>query len=289
MTPFDAFMASISGLESGGRNLLYGGSLLSGTGGHPATGVRVQRGPHAGDLSTAAGFFQITDPTWRDYASKLGVTDFSRESQLRVAKAIASDRYGRLTGRSLEKDLASGDPALVTQAARTLAPTWTSLPGGAESRVNETDFLKTYQANLGSQSPLLAHETLGPAQSFVPGAHVLPMGFVPQDTPLMKTLSDATILPGDKNGNMAGLSYGSGGGSGSGSILPQSQGGEGDPGNVAYNLSTEPAAGELPPGQLPEFDPSPLANLFTLKTIGKNPQSGPVGSSYYPPTGSYRG
>lgn len=296
MTPLEAFLNTISGLEAGGQNLLYGGDLVQGSGRHPAISVPIRRdGKDTGKFSSAAGLFQITEPTWNDYAPRLGVTDFTPKSQLKVASAIATDRYRKLTGRSLEADLASGDPALVNQAARTLAPTWTSLPGGDESRVSDQGFLNSYNANLKGQSHLLTPEPLGPDQGgFRLENPILPMGFQPQASPLAESLAGG-ILPAPPTENR-GSSIGglSGSGIDSDSILPSSKGGTGgESDGRAYNLDTDPASYDPTAlgGELPEFPVGSLANLFTLDTIGGAAPAtkGPTGSSFYPPTGYYRG
>ncbi len=103
-------------------NTLFGYDTFDDLSVHPNTKV-----PYGDTFSTAAGTYQINEPTWNDYASKVGVTDFSEESQKAVAMAIAEDRYAKATGKNLDVALAQGD---IVGIARALGPTWASLPSG---------------------------------------------------------------------------------------------------------------------------------------------------------------
>lgn len=94
---------AIASTEAPGYNVLNGGATFEGYESHPASrGIK-------GKDSTAAGRYQITIGTWKDYAPLAGVTDFSPESQDRVAWVIAQDRYKKAHGRDLYNDLMSGD------------------------------------------------------------------------------------------------------------------------------------------------------------------------------------
>ena len=97
-----AFLDNIAGHESGGRyDVLNGGEQFD-----PATGHPHRIG--AGGTSTAAGRYQITGPTYDDFAPRYGISGFGPEAQDRLAWAIANETYMRQTGRDLASDLASG-------------------------------------------------------------------------------------------------------------------------------------------------------------------------------------
>lgn len=72
-----------------------------------------------GCVSTAAGAFQITRPTWKRLKAKLGLPDFSPDSQVAAAVELLRERgaYARLQ---------AGDLAGAVEKAR---KEWASLPG----------------------------------------------------------------------------------------------------------------------------------------------------------------
>lgn len=145
-----AFLDAIAVGESGGKyDVIHGGKRITDLTRHPKERVRIGHGPNAGGFSTAAGKYQITGPTWDDYAAKAGAKDFSPGSQDAVAAAIASDRYKRATGRDLATDLASGN---VSGAATALQKTWVSLPGGTEQNSASNNFYANYAKALGGNA-----------------------------------------------------------------------------------------------------------------------------------------
>lgn len=84
---------------------------------HPnKVGLRTADGP-----STAAGRYQITGTTWRGLQKKLGLTDFSPESQDKAAIEL-------LRQRGALDDVLKGD---FDAAAKKLGNEWQSLPSGA--------------------------------------------------------------------------------------------------------------------------------------------------------------
>ena len=85
---------------------------------------------------TAAGRYQILWNTFAPYAQRLGLTDFSPESQDRAAWALAVDVYARRTRRNLEEDLKN--PQMFESITSALAPTWHALRGGGGDRFIET-------------------------------------------------------------------------------------------------------------------------------------------------------
>lgn len=98
-----AFLKTISGpgIEGADYNTIVGGSKFSDFSKHPGVvGVRTSLGP-----STAAGRYQFTKSTWGPLAAKLGLKDFSPESQDKAALYLAQVDYKRRTGRDFNTDL----------------------------------------------------------------------------------------------------------------------------------------------------------------------------------------
>ena len=113
--------------ESGGRyDIRYGGAggpgFFTDYSQHPNVRVGI---PDTGLTSDAAGKYQFLSSTWRPIAAKLGLKDFSPESQDRAAAYLASTTYKQATGRDLETDLA--DPQRRPQIIAALTPQWPSL------------------------------------------------------------------------------------------------------------------------------------------------------------------
>jgi muramidase (phage lysozyme) len=92
---------------------------------HPAvtgewTGERITVGRYAGELSTAAGRYQINKPTWLRIKAKLGLTSFENDAQDSAAVELLKE-YGAF-------DLVDGGD--IKGAIAKLANVWASLPGG---------------------------------------------------------------------------------------------------------------------------------------------------------------
>lgn len=133
---------------SNGYTILCGGGTFSDWGTHPALAgwggwrlpyqMAVNAGyPSGNAVSTAAGAYQITRPTWRGLVAKLGLSDFSPESQ--DAAAIELIRSKGVLG-----DVRAGR----TQAAiARLGGVWASLPGAAakQRQVTIAQFNNQYQ------------------------------------------------------------------------------------------------------------------------------------------------
>lgn len=145
-----ALLDTISGTESPGYDVIYGGSRFTDFSDHPRQRVRIESGPNRGDYSTAAGRYQFTGSTWDEFARKAGVGDFTPNSQDRAAWALAAQEYKARTGKGLDSALASGEA--VGSVGRALSGRWTSLPGGIEETTTEDRFARDFQRNLDQRN-----------------------------------------------------------------------------------------------------------------------------------------
>ncbi|MFC0407915.1 hypothetical protein [Roseomonas elaeocarpi] len=148
---------TIAGTESPGYNVLYGGRRFDDYSAHPNVPNVITSGPHVGETSTAAGRYQFLKGTWDEASKALGLTDFSPASQDRAAWWLAQRDYSKRTGRDLNADLNSSDPAVRAGIGPALRGTWTSLPGGIEAGTNQDRFLRELAENTGRET------TRGPA------------------------------------------------------------------------------------------------------------------------------
>lgn len=93
---------------------------LAGWGGTPLSdGVCAAAGFGPGCVSTAAGAYQINKPTWRRIAGKLGLPDFSPESQDAAAWELIREK-------GADADVLAGRTAAAISKVRKI---WASLPG----------------------------------------------------------------------------------------------------------------------------------------------------------------
>lgn len=112
-----------------GWRTLMGGALFDSFADHPArlgwrgtplsASMCAGAGFGPGCVSTAAGGFQITKPTWNRVADKLGLTDFTQASQEAAAIELIREK-GALS------DVAAGRVAVAVSKVRKV---WASLPG----------------------------------------------------------------------------------------------------------------------------------------------------------------
>ena len=101
--------------------VLYGGrQTFSDTSQHPNKAITAW-----GHTSTAAGAYQILYPTWKEAKDKGLVSDFSKASQDKLARAKLQSR-GALTA------VQKGD---IERAIPFLRNEWTSLPGAKQSKM----------------------------------------------------------------------------------------------------------------------------------------------------------
>ena len=146
-----ALLDTIAMDESPDYNTIYGGSKFNDYSRHPGAYIPIQRGPHAGEKSSAAGRYQFIERTWNDQAKKLGLKDFSPESQDLAAWNYAQEVYKRQAGRDLLTDLRSNDPKVMPGISHALSKVWTSMPGGIEQRSHASKFLNRYAQSLSAQ------------------------------------------------------------------------------------------------------------------------------------------
>ena len=108
------FLNFLGNAEDADYNTIVGGGSFSDFSKHPGVvGTTTSEGP-----STAAGKYQITHTTYKTYADKLGITDFSPESQDKIALELIKDKGAM-------KDVESGN---YDAAIKKLGSTWASLP-----------------------------------------------------------------------------------------------------------------------------------------------------------------
>jgi muramidase (phage lysozyme) len=117
-------------------NVLYGGDSFGSYADHPRQGRRIRTGPHAGELTTAAGRYQFLAGTW-DWVTRqmeaegydFGPERFSPVNQDNAALWYAAHRYrtaARQQGipedqRDIWRELQSGDAERVERVRRILA------------------------------------------------------------------------------------------------------------------------------------------------------------------------
>lgn len=147
-----ALLDTIAGTEAPGYNAMYSPDRprrFQGYADHPYSPARIKSGPNAGKMSDAAGRYQFLGSTWREEKERLGLKDFSPESQDLAAWDLAKRTYRDKTGQSLDDALRGADPQQLANVGKTLSGRWTSLPGGIEAGTNTNKFYKSFTANLG--------------------------------------------------------------------------------------------------------------------------------------------
>ena len=155
----NALLNTISGTESPDYHTIYGGQKIKDLRKHPGIPVTIKEGPNAGKTSTAAGKYQFLKGTWEAQAAKLGLTDFSPKSQDLAAWNLAKETYANNSNRDLLSDLKSKDAHVHRNIAKTLAPIWTSLPGGIEQGQDADQYINAYNKNLGGEDQIPTVET----------------------------------------------------------------------------------------------------------------------------------
>ena len=119
-TAIQAMLSMIRQFESGGDyTILFGGGHFSDFSRHPNVKEPITMGKYAGQVSTAAGAYQINIGTYNQFAPKLGITDFSPASQDALG-------YSILQSTGAFDNLAAGD---IQGAITAASGKWASLPG----------------------------------------------------------------------------------------------------------------------------------------------------------------
>jgi len=116
------FLDFLGQAEGADYDVIVGGSRFDDFSRHPnIVGLRTAEGP-----STAAGKYQITGTTYRDFAPRLGINDFSPESQVSScagdqSRAKAHSKTCR-RATSMRPSRSSADAGRVCRVVRTRSP-----------------------------------------------------------------------------------------------------------------------------------------------------------------------
>lgn len=143
-----AFLKAIAEAEGGGYDFKYG--AVKGKKNDPwrFTDISTHPGAGFGGKTTAAGMYQITIDTWRQFGGKMGLTDFSPNTQ----DLIVVDMLRTI---GVIDKIKSGD---IAGAMPKAALKWAALPEGPglanhyppQPYVEYSEFLATYKAAGGT-------------------------------------------------------------------------------------------------------------------------------------------
>ena len=111
--------------DEAGYYRIVGGGTFSDDSKHPNVRVFL---PRWNVYSTAAGAYQIINPTWRGLVNQYGFEDFSPDSQDQAAVAL-------LAGRNALQDVVFGEFESAVQKA---SKEWASLPGSSAGQRTES-------------------------------------------------------------------------------------------------------------------------------------------------------
>lgn len=140
-----------------GYNVQFGGGIIQNLNKHPGTSVsyyskqRNADGSRKKENSTAAGRYQFLASTWKDIADRLGLKDFSKDSQDRAALGLMLSIPG------VKQAIMSGD---IATAVKKLNGTWTSLPGSVEG--GKRHGLRSFEYVLGAYNASALKHGLSP-------------------------------------------------------------------------------------------------------------------------------
>lgn len=134
---------TVADKEAKDYNVIVGGGTFDDYSQHPnVVGMVTAFGP-----STAAGKYQITKSTWDKVSEKLGLKDFSPESQDQAALYLAQERFKGKTGKDLDAALESDNPNDIEEIRNVLGGSgsdtlWQGLQG-------DKDFTRRYNERRG--------------------------------------------------------------------------------------------------------------------------------------------
>jgi len=165
------FLDFLGKAEGADYNVIVGGKKFQDFSKHPGVvGLRTKEGP-----STAAGKYQITKTTYDDFAPKLGIKDFSPQSQDRIAIEL-------IRSKGALEDVERGD---FRSAIDKLGSTWASLPSSPYTQPKRGwDFAETtLGVPLGERTKIAraATQTQKATKGVSPSAKK-PMKLAPLDT-----------------------------------------------------------------------------------------------------------
>lgn len=141
-----AFIAAIAMAEGGDYNLKFGGVKGKKHDKWQFSDFSTHPGPGIDGKTTAAGMYQINRDTWKEMGAKMGLGDFTPETQNLLAVEI-------LRTLGVIGDIISGDIAVALSSA---SRRWAALPQGpdkggryAQPYTSYEEFEASYQANGG--------------------------------------------------------------------------------------------------------------------------------------------
>ena len=139
-----AYLRMVKASEGGEYDILFGNEKFTDMSKHP--GKRKKFNDRAGGgITTAAGAYQITEPTWGSMAPRIGRNDFSAESQDRVALALALEKPGMY-----EAIMGEDVPKMVELSNDIYTSMYGSKEGTKRHAVHTMDFHKAaYDDKLG--------------------------------------------------------------------------------------------------------------------------------------------
>lgn len=147
-------------LGDNGYNVRFGGTLFSDFSAKPTgsveyyTNQRMANGARKKESSTASGRYQFLDSTWKNISDKLGLNDYSKESQDRAALGLMLSIPG------VEDAINKGD---VSTLVKKLNSTWTSLPGSVEG--GKRHGLRSFDFVLGAYNQSAMQNGLKPVKA----------------------------------------------------------------------------------------------------------------------------
>jgi muramidase (phage lysozyme) len=142
-----AFIGAIATAEGGDYNLKFGGVKGKKNDKWKFSDFSTHPGPGSDGKTTAAGMYQINRDTWKEMGGKMGLTDFSPETQDLIAVEI-------LRTIGVLDDIIAGniEPALSAASRR-----WAALPAGKgkagrydQPYTEYDDFEAAYKSNGGT-------------------------------------------------------------------------------------------------------------------------------------------